>query len=237
MVLEYDGTDFHGWQIQPKRRTVQGELERSLWKVLGERVVVTGAGRTDAGVHATFQVANFLTNVNRKLQVIKNGLESVLPDDISVRKIKEVPLNFHSRFDAKARVYQYKIRLEKSPIERRTCWEIKFPLNLKLMKKASRFLVGRHNFSSFCSSNSESENRICDIKRMKWKENGKGIFFEIEANRFLTKMVRNIVGTLVDVGRGRLEVSEFKKIIELEDRRKAGKTAPAKGLCLVNVKY
>ncbi|HEX9917485.1 MAG TPA: tRNA pseudouridine(38-40) synthase TruA [candidate division Zixibacteria bacterium] len=237
LEIEYDGTNFSGWQIQPKRRTVQREIENRLEKLLREKINIIGAGRTDAGVHALAQVANFKTKSKLKIENILRGLNSLLPADIVIKNIKEVDEKFHARFCAKSRVYKYRLYSGKTALLRDFVWETGYHLNLDKMKKATRKILGKHDFSSFCVTKSSKENNICKVLKALWRKKGNELVFEIEADRFLHSMVRALVGTMVDVGRGYFSISDFQKILLSKDRKKAGLTAPAKGLYLVKVKY
>ncbi|MFH1008328.1 MAG: tRNA pseudouridine(38-40) synthase TruA [Candidatus Latescibacterota bacterium] len=237
MILEYDGTEYHGWQVQPGRRTVQGTIEEHLACLLQEKVALISAGRTDAGVHALGLVANFHTSSDRPLERIEKGLNGVLPKDIAVRGIQEVPADFHARFDARARRYRYRIVPRRRISERSFLWVVHEKLELALMQEASACLIGTHDFTSFCAACSESNTRICSVTECRWSQQGEEIRLEIEANRFLHHMVRVIVGTMVDVGRGNLAPEEVIRILEAKDRRAGGRTAPAKGLTLVRVTY
>jgi tRNA pseudouridine38-40 synthase len=239
LILEYDGTDFSGWQIQPGRRTVQGELERTLAKLLGEKVAVIGSGRTDAGVHARGQVASFKTSSQRSPEVILRALNAGGTRDIAVREVVELGENsdFHARFSAKSRVYEYRISKGRSPLRRRSAWEVTYPLNPAGMKQAAKCLVGKHDFTSFSSAKAEVKTRVCIVKEAGWHEEGEDLVFGIKADRFLQAMVRSLVGTMVDIGRGRFKPTEMRRILVARDRSLAGKTAPAHGLCLMQVNY
>lgn len=237
LTLEYDGTNFCGWQLQPKVRTVQGELESSLKKLLQEKVRIIGSGRTDVGVHALGQVANFHTKSQLSPDSIHKGLNSLLPEDVIVLKTEEVPLEFHARFDAKKRMYRYVISRRKRAIGRFYCWYVDYDLDLVQMQRASELLIGERDFKSFCQADVEVKHYKCKVESTSWREKAEELIFEITANRFLHGMVRTIVGTLIDVGWGKISPLAFEKIIEARDRRAAGRTAPAKGLFLVRVWY
>ncbi len=237
LILEYDGTDYHGWQVQPELRTIQGAVEESLGRLLQEKVAVVSAGRTDAGVHAFGHAANFRTSSELPLVRIEKGLNGFLPNNIVVREVEEVPLSFHARFDARSRRYRYRIARRRRAIERRMLWVVHEHLDVARMQEASGGLIGAHDFTSFCAANTESETRICEVIECRWTQEDEEIRLEIEANRFLHNMVRVIVGTMVDVGRGKLAPEEVACILQAKDRRKAGRTAPARGLCLVRVHY
>jgi tRNA pseudouridine38-40 synthase len=237
LILEYDGTEYHGWQVQPELRTIQRAVEESLGRLFQEKVAVVSAGRTDAGVHALGHAANFQTCSELPLVHIERGLNGLLPNDIAVREVKEVPLSFHARFDARSRRYRYRIARRRRAVERRVLWVVHEHLDVARMQEASGGLIGAHDFTSFCAANTESETRICEVTECRWTQEDEEIRLEIEANRFLHNMVRVIVGTMVDVGRGKLAPEEVACILQAKDRRKAGQTAPARGLCLVKVNY
>jgi len=237
LKIEYDGTDFSGWQKQPKLRTVQGEIEDKLKRILQEKITLTGSGRTDVGVHALKQVANFKTKSKLNLISMYRGLNSLLPEDILIRDVEEVSLDFNSRFSAKSRVYRYKICLENDVFSRRYAWEVSYCLDLSKIKKATKTILGRQDFTSFCVSKSAKPDNHCFVFRAFWKKDGNSLEFEIEADRFLHTMVRSLVGTLVDVGRGYFSLKDFTDILKAKDHKKAGLTAPAKGLYLVKVNY
>ncbi|MFQ6003739.1 MAG: tRNA pseudouridine(38-40) synthase TruA [Candidatus Zixiibacteriota bacterium] len=237
LEIEYDGTNFYGWQIQPKLRTVQGEIQEKLETLLGHKVNLIGAGRTDVGVHALGQVANFKTTSELDKNSIINGLNGLLPDDIVLKRIEEVDLNFNSRYNAKSRLYKYRIHLGRTAILRNHVWEVLYSLNLKDVFEATKKIEGEHDFSSFCVAESTKDNNVCHVLSANWEKSESELIFRIEADRFLHTMVRSLVGTLVEVGRGYFSVSDFVNIMEAKDRKKAGPTAPACGLYLVEVKY
>jgi tRNA pseudouridine38-40 synthase len=237
LEIEYDGTDFHGWQIQPDLRTVQGEIQDKLEAILSQKTSLIGAGRTDVGVHALGQVANFKTGARLDRKAIINGLNGLLPDDIVIRKTEEVEPDFNSRYDAKSRLYEYRIHLGRTAILRNYVWEVLYSLDLEGMGAAAQKIEGGHDFTSFCVAESTKHNNICQVFSASREESGDVLIFKIEADRFLHTMVRSLVGTLVEVGRGYFSVSDFANIMEAKDRKKAGPTAPACGLYLVEVKY
>ena len=255
LTLEYDGTNYAGWQVQNKKhRTLQETLEKALQKILQKRIKIIGSGRTDAGVHANAQVANFKIDSSIAIEKLQKALNAVLPDDISVIKTEEAGLDFHSRFSAKSKVYRYTIlnRPSRSAILRDTAYFFPYPLNLKLMRKETRVLLGRHNFKSFQAADkpvrqwfgfpySQSHKKERDatrtIKNLKITRDKDFIYIDIEADGFLYNMVRNIVGTLIEIGRGKLTQGSTKKILLTRNRKFAGPTVPAKGLCLLKVKY
>lgn len=240
LVLEYDGTDFAGWQVQPDQRTVQGVLEEAFSDLAGAGVAVTGAGRTDAGVHALGQVASVETDLGLSQAAVAAALNARLPDDVYVKSVTDVPDSFHARFDATSRAYTYLIGRSESPLWRRHRWCVRSKLDLGAMRAAGEMLLGENDFSSFCLSGSAPEHHRCrvDAISLEWTpEHGGMSIFRIEANRFLRGMVRSIVGTLVDVGRGSAAPETFAAVLAAEDRGRAGRTAPAHGLYLTEVKY
>jgi len=237
LEIEYEGTDFSGWQIQPKLRTVQGEIQDKLQTILGHKINLIGAGRTDVGVHALGQVVNFKTTNELDKNSIINGLNGLLPDDIVIKRIEEVDLNFNSRYDAKSRLYKYRIYLGRTAIWRKYVWEVLYSLNLENIFEATKKIEGEHDFSSFCVAESSKGNNACRVFSAIWEKSEDELIFKIEADRFLHTMVRSLVGTLVEVGRGYFSASDFVNIMEAKDRKKAGPTAPACGLYLVEVKY
>jgi len=240
LLIEYDGTNYQGWQVQPKGPTIQGILEEKLGLLTGERVHLIGSGRTDSGVHALVQVANFRTQSKMDAGSIQKALNSLLPLDIVIRKVEEIGEGFNSRKNSRSKVYEYRIlnRELRSTFHRGYVWHIPQKLNLIEMEKATQGLIGEHDFSSFRSVGSPTRTTIRRVIRAEWKKGSDGlILFEIEANGFLKQMVRAIVGTLIEVGRGKISAKELQKILESQDRKKAGPTAPAQGLFLKEVKY
>jgi tRNA pseudouridine38-40 synthase len=247
LVIEYDGTDYIGWQVQKiksqrskiKINTIQETIEKTLEKILQEKVKLIGAGRTDSGVHALAQVANFKTKSRLSAANIHRALNSILPQDIVIKGCSELNLKFHSRFDAKSKVYRYTILSgqARSVFHRRFCYHIPYPLDVNLMKKEARVLLGRHDFSSFMASDKKKRQPVREIKSLEIVKKGRFIYIDIEADGFLYNMARNIVGTLIEIGRGKFVPGSLKKILKAKDRSKAGPTAPAKGLCLMEVKY
>ena len=239
LVLEYDGTAYHGWQRQTRSATIQGIVEEKICIILKDKVNLIGAGRTDAGVHAKGQVANFRTTTRLKPTAWQRALNSLLPADIVVREAKQVSEKFHARFSAKGKIYQYRIlnRSYRSALDRLSVWHLSYGLNLSAMKQAAKSLIGRHDFSAFQGSQGEAKTGQCNLKRLMIKRSGDLITITIEADRFLQHMARTIVGTLVEVGRGKSTAQKIKQILQSRDRRLAGPTAPPHGLCLLEVKY
>ncbi len=237
LTIEYDGTDFAGWQIQPSERTVQGEMEKVLTTILGKKTELVGSGRTDSGVHAFGQVANFVIEEEVDLPKLLHSLNSMLPTDIVIRELTEVPEDFHARYSAISRIYSYRIHLGRSALNHRYLWELIYDLQLEELKWCAEAIRGEHDFTSFCVAKSQKNDCSCEVMVADWKKVGRELLFHIEADRFLHTMVRSLVGTMVEVGRGFLPKEQFGEILQLEDRTKAGPTAPAKGLCLVAVRY
>lgn len=237
LLLEYDGTNYVGWQRQENGSSIQAETEVVLARVLQEEINVVGAGRTDAGVHARGQVANFHTNSSLSIHEIHGALNGLLPEDIVVHNVEEVPHDFHARYSAKERTYSYLITLRPSALLRNFAWYVKYSLDVKVMKRAAESILGTHDFESFCKTQSDVDHYLCMVTVSQWSLNGSTFQYTITANRFLHGMVRALVGTMVDVGRGYTSFEEFLKILEKKDRREAGMTAPAKGLVLESVTY
>jgi len=240
LIIEYDGTAFHGWQIQPGLKTIQGVIRERIAQITQGEANLIGAGRTDAGVHARGQVANFQTASTIDLTALQRGLNSLLSPDIVITGIEEAEEDFHARFRARSKTYEYHIlnRSYPSAILRAYAWFIPHKLDLAAMEGCGRLLIGSHDFSSFRASGDESRHSIREVIRLEIERREDDlIVIVIEANAFLREMVRSIVGTLVDVGRGKTSLEEFKEVFEARDRRKAGMTAPAQGLFLTEVKY
>jgi tRNA pseudouridine38-40 synthase len=234
--VAYDGTDYAGFQVQSNAPTVQGELERALSTVCDEAVRVTGAGRTDAGVHASGQVIDFRTASTLDGLTIGRGVNALLPEDIAVSALEPAGEDFHARFSATGRTYEYRIRhkRERDPLERRRELHLAGTLDVAAMRDASARLVGRRDFSSFAAG----PGGVRSVRRTEWCEPDTGLLrFEITADAFLRGMVRAIVGTLLWVGRGKIDAAAFERIVAASDRRMAGPSAPANGLCLIAVEY
>jgi len=238
LTIEYDGTDYHGWQMQPNLPTIQEILQEKIHHIEQEKATLIGAARTDAGVHAEGQVANFLTRTDIPAGNLLRALNRILPRNIVIKKIEEVPENFHARYDAQSRLYRYTLlnRQYSSAFRYRYLYLVPVPLDLESMREASHHLLGTHDFSSFGNRDGES-NPIRTIKNCRWVKRGNFIYFYIEADAFLRGMVRTIVGTLLEVGKGKLTPPEIKHILEVRKRNCSGPTLPARGLCLVKVRY
>lgn len=241
MTLSYDGTDFVGWQIQPLGRTVQGLLELALSTISREEVKVTGAGRTDTGVHARFTVAHFDLSIEldkESLSDMKEHLNRYLPSDISLYGLYRVHHDAHARFDAVARTYRYYVTLDKDPFTTKYETRLRGHFDFDAMNRAALHLVGTYDFTTFSKKHTDVKTHICTVTYARWIEQSPGKwYFEITADRFLRNMVRSIVGTLFMVGRGRMSEEEFRIALNAKDRSKASTTAPAEGLFLEEVKY
>ncbi len=234
LTIEYDGTDYFGWQYQTNKRTIQGTVEKVLHRILQEKVKLSGAARTDAGVHAFAQEANFKTRNPLPLRPLSAGINSLLPDDIVIKNISETVSNFHARFDARWRVYRYRIILGRSPLRNRFAWELTTPLDIGLLVSAKDIFLGPKDYSVFCPV--KVKNPWVDIERITLTQTGDELTIELEADRFLYKLVRRIVGALIERGQNRRTEKEiadsFKHLPQ-----KSLTTAPPQGLALVEVKY
>lgn len=240
IIIEYDGTNCHGWQVQAKERTVQGELQRALEIMTGQPVVVHGSGRTDAGVHALAQVASFECDTRIPAQAFQKGLNSLLDEDIVIHACEEVPADFHARFSAQGKTYNYRIINQplRPVIGRQYAWYIRKPLDIEAMQKAADYLYGEHDFKAFEGIGSPRAHTVRHITLADFEKGDDGLLvFRIQANGFLRYMVRNIVGTLAEVGIGKLTPEAFRAILESKDRAQAGATAPPQGLFLMHVNY
>lgn len=240
IVLEYDGTAYCGWQRQKNGQSIQQILEEAIRLITGETVTVIAAGRTDAGVHAMNQVAHFKCQSVLPVHKLLAGVNSILPKDIVLKDIRDVSENFHALRDAEGKIYVYRIynRKIRPALARHYLWHVPFALDVEKMKQASRTLLGRHDFSSFCAAGTDVQDRVRTVHAIKIKSKTGGVVeIEMEAEGFLRYMVRNIVGTLVEIGRGKMLPEEMKKILNAKNRNAAGPTAPAQGLFLRKVRY
>jgi len=239
LIIEYDGTNYHGWQTQINALAIQDVIRDAIRKITGEQVDLIGSSRTDVGVHAYGQVANFVTDSNIPDEKFSFALNSVLPFDICIKGSKEVEMDFHSRYSTKGKKYRYKIynSIYPSAILRDRAYNVKCKLDLEAMKKASLYFLGEHDFTTFRASGSSVKSAVRMITDISLFKKGDIIVFEITGNGFLYNMVRIIVGTLIDVGMGKIKAEEIKSIIESKDRKRAGKTIPAHGLYLIEVYY
>ncbi len=240
LKMAYDGTAYHGWQIQPNGISVQELTEKSLAIAFSGRVPITAAGRTDTGVHAREMYAHFdldqeLSDEERGLILFK--LNNLLPSDIAVIDIIPVHSDAHARFDALRRTYEYHILTRKNPFRERFAWYWQGKLDMDAMNSAATLLIGRHDFESFSKLHTDVNNFFCEVTQAVWHRDDDELVFTITANRFLRNMVRAVVGTLFDIGRGRMQPGEILAVLESRDRSRAGSSVPAKGLALTEVKY
>jgi tRNA pseudouridine38-40 synthase len=247
-TLRYDGTDFAGWQVQPGLPTIQGALMEALERITGETTKVVGAGRTDAGVHALGQVASFKTSSNIAPRNLRRALNSMLAPRIRIDDLEEVPEEFDARKHARSKWYRYGILLADfpDPLLCRYSWQMRAKLNVKRMQNAGQYLVGKHDFTSFQGSAGKDRSPVRTVYSLDIStvpvpyptdQTNSLLAIDIRADGFVYKMVRNIVGTLVDVGRKKIEPKQLRRILEARDRDQAGPTAPAQGLCLISVQY
>ncbi len=239
LTIEYDGKDYNGWQKQPNKLNIQGEIERAIFNILHEEIELIGSGRTDAGVHALGQVANFKTNSNFPIEKLPLAINSQLKNSIVIKEAEEVDERFHSRYNAKHKTYRYIINNSKTgtAIYRNLEYCYPFKIDVEKMKQAAVFFEGEHDFKAFKSSGTSGKNSVRTIYKAEVRQEGEKIIIELTGNGFLYNMVRIISGTLLDVGIGKIEPNEIPKIILEKNRQKAGKTLPAHGLYLVSVLY
>ncbi|MGI9953041.1 tRNA pseudouridine(38-40) synthase TruA [Moorellaceae bacterium AZ2] len=241
ITLAYDGTDYAGWQVQPREHgpTVQQRVEEALTRLTGERIRVVAAGRTDAGVHARGQVISLATNSRIPVERWPWALNSVLPSDIVALEAVEVGPDFHARYSAKSKTYRYTIDNGVFPdvFRRRYAWHVRRHLDLDSMDKAAACLKGRHDFRAFAATGRPVKNFEREIKDIRWTRQGPFLYLDITADGFLYHMVRIIVGTLVEIGLGKRDPGEMKSILVGRRREQAGPTAPPQGLCLERVEY
>jgi tRNA pseudouridine38-40 synthase len=236
LTVEYDGSNYFGWQFQKGQITIQEAIEKALFIIFKLPIRITGSGRTDAGVHARNQVVH-LDVPACDLKKMKNSLNGILKNDIRIKEIKEMHENFHARFDAVARKYCYYISQKPTSINRNYAWQMFYPLNLTLMQAGAEIIKSTTDFRAFCKIKSEVKHYLCEIQKCTWIFKNELLILEIVANRFLHGMVRAVTGTLVDLGRGKITVNELENIIKSRDRTKLQTTAPACGLVLENVFY
>jgi tRNA pseudouridine38-40 synthase len=239
LVLEYDGSRYAGWQRQPDQPTIQEAVETAIFQLTQETVSVIGAGRTDSGVHALGQVASFRIEKQWMPREWLRGLNARLPDDIAVRSAATVSDDFHARYAANGKLYEYRIlnRGERPALDRAYVWHVYKALDLPAMQEAATYLVGSHDFSSFEGTLTDNEDPLCDLRQLSLSAQGGLVRIEAYGDRFLKHMVRTIVGTLVEVGHGKRPPAALKTILAAKDRTAAGRTAPPHGLYLVRVDY
>ena len=239
LVIEYDGKSFGGWQKQPNKPNIQGEIEKAIFNIKKEDVDLIGSGRTDAGVHSLGQVANFKTNSNIPIEKMAIAINSQLKNSILIKSAEEVDERFHSRYNAKQKTYRYVINNSKygTAIYRNLEYSFPIELDVEKMKEAAKYFEGEHDFKAFKSSGTSSKSSVRTIYRAEVKKEGERIYIELTGNGFLYNMVRIISGTLLEVGLGKIKPEEIENIIESKNRQNAGKTLPAHGLYLVKVEY
>ena len=234
----YDGTNYHGWQIQPNANSVQQELQRALSILLRKEIEVVGAGRTDTGVHARNMAAHFEAEITMELDQLVYRLNRILPRDIAVYEVQEVNPEMHARFSATSRTYHYYIHLHKDPFHRFYSCELHYELDFRQMNEAAAYLLECSDFAAFCKVHTDVKTTICKVTEARWIDDGGGCWhFVISADRFLRNMVRAVVGTLIDVGRHRLTLEQFKAVVEGKNRSNAGESMPGNALFLEDVKY
>lgn len=238
LKISYDGTNYSGWQSQPEMQTIQNSIENSIAKIFpNQKIKIIGSGRTDTGVHANGQIANIKIDTNMEVNQIENAINSNLPSDIFIEKCDLVDDDFHARFSAKKRQYLYYISSSYSPINRLYLWKCKWKLDISKIQECSKFVVGEHDFSLFSKSSSEVRNKKCIIYESKWSFENSKLLYKVTANRFLQHMVRLLVGTMIEVGRGRISINEFKKTLNNEKSKFSAVRAPAHGLFLNKIFY
>lgn len=250
LAIQYDGTNYHGWQIQRSAVTIQGILQETIKKITGEDTKVIGAGRTDAGVHAIEQIASFKSSTELPPDIIKSALNAILPDDIRIIDVCNTESTFHPRYDAKSKIYFYVISTDRiiSPFLSRYIWKIPYKLNFYEMNRALKLLKGSHDFAAFRASGCGAKSTVRTILNISLESlnvinfmtaglNGNFLKIRIEADAFLRHMARNIVGTIIEVGKGKISEEDIKKILASKDRRFAGPAASARGLFLEKINF
>ena len=238
ITFAYDGTRYHGWQIQPNGVSVQEVLQKALSTLLREETGVVGAGRTDAGVHARRMVAHFETEKSVDCQQLAYKLNRLLPPDVAVQEVRPVPSSMHARFSATRRTYHYYVHTHKDPFLRAYSWQVNVPLDFDLMNQAAQVLLEYSDFTSFSKTGTDVKTNICSLTEARWDELRPGEWrFTVSANRFLRNMVRAIVGTLVEVGRHRMTIEQMRHAIEAKDRQRAGESVPGHALYLTHIEY
>lgn len=238
ITLSYDGTNYHGWQVQPGADSVQARINDALSKLLGGVVECVGAGRTDAGVHASLMVAHFDTDRNLDCEQFAFRMNRIVPRDIAIQKVEPVDEEMHARFSATSRTYHYYVYTRKNPYRRHYGVQLHFSPDYEAMNHAARVLLDTDDFTSFSKVNNDQKTNICHVTHAEWVQVEDDLWrFEITANRFLRNMVRAVVGTLLEVGRGRMTRDEFCRVISQKDRCSAGESVPGNALFLVDIKY
>ncbi len=237
ITFSYLGSSYHGWQRQPDASSVQQTLEEALKLFLKEVISLVGAGRTDTGVHAKVMVAHFDTQQSFKIEELIHRLNAYLDESIAILSIVEVVADAHARFDATSRSYEYWVVQQKNPFLTQAAYYITHPLDVNRMNEAATLMLDHKDFECFSKSNTDVHTYLCDVTRAEWVFEGERLVFHVSANRFLRNMVRAIVGTLIEVGKGKMSIDEFKAVLNSKDRRNAGPSVPAKGLYLATIQY
>ncbi len=237
ITFSYQGSSYHGWQRQPDANSVQQTLEEAMELFLKESVSLVGAGRTDTGVHAKVMVAHFDTEVLFQIEELIYRLNAYLDKTIAISNIVKVNEDAHARFDATSRSYEYWVVQQKNPFLDQSAYFVIHPLDVNLMNEAAALMLDHKDFECFSKSNTDVHTFLCDVTRAEWIFEGERLVFHVSANRFLRNMVRAIVGTLLEVGKGKMSIDEFKAVLNSKDRRKAGPSVPAKGLYLTTIQY
>lgn len=237
ITFSYLGSSYHGWQRQPDASSVQQTLEEAMKLFLKEVISLVGAGRTDTGVHAKVMVAHFDTQQSFKIEELIHRLNAYLDESIAILSIVEVVADAHARFDATSRSYEYWVVQQKNPFLTQAAYYITHPLDVNRMNEAATLMLDHKDFECFSKSNTDVHTYLCDVTRAEWVFEGERLVFHVSANRFLRNMVRAIVGTLIEVGKGKMSIDEFKAVLNSKDRRNAGPSVPAKGLYLATIQY
>ena len=237
ITFSYLGSSYHGWQRQPDASSVQQTLEEAMKLFLKEVISLVGAGRTDTGVHAKVMVAHFDTQQSFKIEELIHRLNAYLDESIAIISIVEVEADAHARFDATSRSYEYWVVQQKNPFLTQAAYYITHPLDVNRMNEAATLMLDHKDFECFSKSNTDVHTYLCDVTRAEWVFEGERLVFHVSANRFLRNMVRAIVGTLIEVGKGKMSIDEFKAVLNSKDRRNAGPSVPAKGLYLATIQY
>lgn len=235
--VEYDGTDYAGYQLQPDQPSIQAEIEKALKKLYKKDIRVHASGRTDSGVHATFQIVHFDAPVELKNLNLKAALNTLLPKDIRVIDTAKGDKEFHARFSARERQYRYVISTQTTALDRHRAWQVYQELDVNTLKACAELFIGEHDFTSFCSAQAEVDHKRCIIYHSAWEMDGHKVIYRIHGNRFLHSMVRSLVGTMVEAAKGRFSVEDVKNMLESMDRRSGAVTAPPQGLTLIKVIY
>lgn len=238
LTFEYDGTAFSGWQIQPGVRTVEGEIEEAFARLYQQEIDVIGQGRTDAGVHALAQTAHVDLPETYTRKRILHAMKGLLPNDIALKAIEKTSPDFHARFHALSRSYQYRVSVRKTPLQRHITWTLPGSMDTDLLHQCAELILGEHNFINFCiPPDQEMMTTVCIIQESSWEISNGGLIYTIEGNRFLRHLVRRLVGTMTNIAIGRQQFSEFELLLKGDERIQKGHSAPAHGLVLTRVRY